>query len=120
MAHKGGSFLHGQFHVISREPRGFPFQRWIDETPNEGLIYYRSLFNEERIFVTSPKTLAEVLVHKNYDFVKVKRTFAGLRLVVGEGVLFAEGDEHKVHLHKNQNPKIPMTNVSKNRYRERI
>ena len=96
MAHKGGSFLNGHFHVISRDTTGFPFQRWINETPNEGLIYYRSLFNAERILVTSPKTLAEVLVQKNYDFIKPKLLVGGVRRILGVGVLLAEGDEHKV------------------------
>ncbi|MCJ1349234.1 hypothetical protein MMC31_007470, partial [Peltigera leucophlebia] len=92
----GGSFLNGQFHVINRDPDGFPFQKWINETPNDGLIYYRFLFNAERILVTSPKTLAEVLVHKNYDFIKPELIVKGVGRILGVGVLLAEGDEHKM------------------------
>lgn len=96
MAHKGGSFLNGQFHVINHDPSGYPFQRWINEIPNEALIYYTFLFNAERILVTSPKALAEVLVHKNYDFIKPKQMVEGLGRILGVGLLLAEGDEHKV------------------------
>lgn len=76
---------------------GFPFQIWINETPNEGLIYYRFLFNAERIIVASPKGLAEVLVHKNYDFIKPKQMVEGVGRILGIGLLLAEGDEHKVN-----------------------
>lgn len=86
--------------------------RWINEIPNQGLIYYTFLFNAERIFVTSPKALAEVLVHKSYDFIKPKAVVGGFRRILGVGVLLAEGDEHKVSiLHKDQNLKYLMMNV---------
>lgn len=75
-------------------------QSWINEIPNEGLIYYRFILNAERIFVTSPKGLAEVLVHKNYDFIKPKQLVDELGYVLGIGILVAEGDEHKVTCHE--------------------
>lgn len=96
MALKGGSFLNGHFHVIHGDPSGYPFQRWINEIPNEGLIYYRFVLNSERVLVTSPKGLAEVLVHNNYEFVKPKQLVEGVGRILGVGVLLAEGDEHKV------------------------
>lgn len=77
-------------------PTGKPFQRWINETPNDGLIYYNYLFNAERIFITSPEALAEVLVHKSYDFVKPRQLLDGLTPLLGVGILVAEGEEHKV------------------------
>ena len=54
------------------------------------------LFNVERLLICSPKALGEVLVKKNYEFVKpsrFRRVFSGL---LGEGILLAEGEEHKV------------------------
>lgn len=106
MALKGGSFLHGHFHVIHGDPSGYPFQRWINEIPNEGLIYYRFIFNAERVLVTSPKGLAEVLVHNNYDFVKPKQLVEGIGRILGIGVLLAEGDEHKVLPQKSNLSKV--------------
>ena len=53
------------------------------------------IFNQERILVTSPKALAEVLVTKNYDFVKPGLFRQGLARILGVGILLAEGEEHK-------------------------
>lgn len=109
MTHKGGSFLNGHFHIIAKDSTGLPYQKWINEIPNDGLIYYRFLFNAERILVTSPKTLAEVLVHKNYDFIKPKQIVEGAGRILGVGVLLAEGDEHKVLLHKTSRTENEMS-----------
>ena len=54
------------------------------------------VFNEERLLATSPKVLGEVLVTKNYDFIKPALVREGLGRLLGVGVLLAEGDEHKV------------------------
>lgn len=64
--------------------------------PNDGVLYYRWLFNESRVLVTNPKALGEVLVQRNYDFVKPTRLSVGLGRLLGVGILLAEGDEHKV------------------------
>lgn len=69
---------------------------WINEIPNNGLIRYRVKFNKERVFVTSPKALSEVLVQKNYDFAKPYTLRLGLGRILGVGLIIAEGDEHKV------------------------
>jgi cytochrome P450 len=39
--------------------------------------------------------LGEVLVQRNYDFVKPERLRSGLGRLLGVGILLAEGDEHK-------------------------
>lgn len=70
-------------------------RRWINEIPNDGLIRYKHLFNRDRLLVTSPKGLAEVLTTKSYDFVKPAFMRAGIGELLGVGVLLAEGDEHK-------------------------
>jgi len=65
------------------------------EVPNDGLIRYLYAFNAERILIASPKALAEVLVMKNYEFIKPAQFRNGLGQLLGIGVLLAEGDEHK-------------------------
>lgn len=91
----GGSFFMGHFSKISADPPGQPMRQWINEIPNTGLIRYANLFNIERLLITSPKALAEVLTTKSYNFVKPKSLRVGLGRILGIGVLLAEGDEHK-------------------------
>ncbi|GAM88387.1 hypothetical protein ANO11243_064200 [Dothideomycetidae sp. 11243] len=88
-------WLFGHGLKIIRDPTGVPMREWNNEVPNEGLIRYTSFLNSERLLVTGPKALAEVLVTKNYDFVKPNQVRAGLGRIAGEGILLAEGDEHK-------------------------
>lgn len=67
----------------------------INTIPNNGLIRYRALLNQERLLVASPQALSEVLVTKNYDFVKPSFMRWGLGRILGIGILLAEGDEHR-------------------------
>jgi cytochrome P450 len=87
--------LLGHYRRIFKDPTGEPQRDWIDNVPNDGVIYYRWLFNESRVLVTNPKALGEVLVQRNYDFVKPGRVRLGLGRLLGVGILLAEGDEHK-------------------------
>ena len=75
-------------------------QKWIDEVPNNGIIRYHHVFNRERIMPVSPKALGEVLVHKNYEFVKPTELKIGLGRLLGDGILVAEGNVHKVKDHE--------------------
>jgi len=56
---------------------------------------YLGLFNLERVLVTGPKALSEVLVTKNYHFQKPHAMRYSLGRVLGVGLLLAEGEEHK-------------------------
>lgn len=87
----------GQFAVIRKEPTGHPQRMWANEVPNDGIIRYLNVFNEERLLITAPKALAEVLSTKNYDFIKPAQMRNGLGRVLGFGILLAEGDEHRVN-----------------------
>ncbi|KAK4162524.1 cytochrome P450 4V2 [Cladorrhinum sp. PSN259] len=92
---KDGSFFMGQHPEIGRLPTGVPHIRWANTIPNNGIIRYLSLFNMERLMITSPKALAEVLTSKNYDFQKPTNMRFNLGRILGIGILLAEGDEHK-------------------------
>lgn len=85
----------GQYARISAEPTGAPMKDWVEEVENDGLIRYLGMFNAERVIVTSPKGLGEVLTTKSYDFAKPYHVRAGIGRILGVGVLLAEGDEHK-------------------------
>ena len=71
-------------------------REWINEIPNNGMIRFTTVFNQERLLLTSPETLSEVLVSKSYDWEKPKQMRQGLGRILGVGVLLATGEDHKV------------------------
>lgn len=73
-------------------------REWASTIPNDGLIRYTHIFNSDRVLITSPKALGEVLVTKNYEFIKPPQFTTGLGQLLGIGILLAEGEEHKVCL----------------------
>ena len=99
----------GQTKEVMREPSGMPARKWIEEMPNDGLIKY-SIWFRERLLVTNPQALGEVLVTKNYDFVKPQQLRNGLGRLLGVGILLAEGDEHKIQ-RKNLMPAFAFRHI---------
>lgn len=77
------------------KPPGNEFLQWIKTIPNDGLIRFRGFFNVDRLILTEPKTISDVLVHKTYDFEKPTRLRNFLRRILGDGLIIVEGDEHK-------------------------
>jgi hypothetical protein len=57
------AFFTGQTKRVFREAGGRPMRHWIETVKNDGLITYMVWFRE-RVLVTDPKTLGEVLVTK--------------------------------------------------------
>lgn len=68
------------------------------------------MLNQERILIVSPKGLTEVLTTKNYDFIKPSHIATSLGRLLGIGILFAEGDEHKIQ-RKNLMPAFAFRHV---------
>ncbi|KAI0161126.1 cytochrome P450 [Hypoxylon sp. FL1284] len=106
----GGSFFNGHFKEIRQKPTGIPMRDWVATIPNDGMIRYLTLFNQERLFITGSKALAEVLVTRNYDFKKPGNVRFGLSRLLGVGVLLAEGEEHKFQ-RKNLMPAFAFRHV---------
>lgn len=100
----------GQFKRILNEPTGVPQIDWVSDVPNDGVIYYRSLFNIERVVPTTPQALAEVLSTKSYEFIKPRQLRAGLGRILGVGLVLAEGDEHRTQ-RKNLMPAFSFRHV---------
>jgi len=65
------------------------------EVPNDGLITYRSIFNGDRLLVTSPQAIAEVLVHNSYCYEKPAEERAIIGRFLGDGLTIVEGDVHR-------------------------
>ncbi|KAI0596290.1 cytochrome P450 [Biscogniauxia sp. FL1348] len=71
---------------------------------------YLSIFNQERLLVTGPKALSEVLVTSNYDFEKPASLGSNIGRILGVGVLLAEGEEHKIQ-RKNLMPAFAFRHI---------
>ncbi|OTB06424.1 hypothetical protein M426DRAFT_55146 [Hypoxylon sp. CI-4A] len=107
---KSPSFFMGHFKTIRSKPSGIPMREWVATVPNDGIIRYLGAFNQERLLVTGPKALAEVLVTRNYEFQKPGNIRFGLSRLLGVGILLAEGDEHKFQ-RKNLMPAFAFRHV---------
>ncbi|KAF2102495.1 putative P450 monooxygenase [Rhizodiscina lignyota] len=92
---KGALPLLGHGLAVFNRPPGRDFLRWVTEVPNDGIIHFRGFFNQDRLLVTNPKALAEILVTHPYDFEKPAKGRSFLRRVLGDGLIIAEGDVHK-------------------------
>ncbi|GAM82524.1 hypothetical protein ANO11243_005060 [Dothideomycetidae sp. 11243] len=91
----GEQILLGNGRAMFQKPPGTDFLRWLSAVPNDGLIYFRGFLHQDRLLVTSPKVLGELLVTKSYDFEKPKPVRDFLRRVLGDGLIIVEGDVHK-------------------------
>jgi len=106
----GGSWWNGHFGTIIKEPSGAPQRRWSSELQHDGVIRYLGPFNQERLLVVGPKALSEILVTKSYQFIKPTSVRAFLVRLLGNGVLVAEGDAHKVQ-RKNLGPAFAFRHI---------
>ncbi|KAJ5383703.1 hypothetical protein N7517_001614 [Penicillium concentricum] len=86
----------------------------VKNRPNQDLLRYYIVANLERVILTSPKSLGELLVTKVYDFEKPELVRQSLRRITGDGVLLAEGEEHKIQ-RKNLMPAFAYRHI-KNLY----
>ncbi|EON65612.1 hypothetical protein W97_04850 [Coniosporium apollinis CBS 100218] len=92
---KGGYPIIAHGLEIFDQPPGRSIQEAVAEVPNDGLVNCRGYLYKDQLLVTDPKTIAEVLVHKCYDFEKPVRARNFLASVLGDGLVLVEGDEHK-------------------------
>jgi cytochrome P450 len=78
-----------------QRPPGSAQLEFIKTVPNEGIINFQQFFHQDRLLLTKPSTLAEVLVHKSYDYEKPPWVRLFLEQYLGHGLLMTEGEEHK-------------------------
>jgi hypothetical protein len=82
----------------------------MQEIPNEGLIRFPGVFNRDLLLLTDPASLAEVLVHKPYDYQKPSGVRSLLRIILGNGLIVTEGDEHRFQ-RKNTTPAFSFRHI---------
>ena len=93
----GPSFLFAHGRALLERPPGRRFAAWMNQTPNNGIIHFRSFAHfGSRLVLTTPETLAEVLNTKAYDWVKPAPARRFLARVLGDGLIVVEGREHKL------------------------
>ncbi|OAP56265.1 hypothetical protein AYL99_09444 [Fonsecaea erecta] len=99
-------------HALSqfKPPRGADYRKFTREVPNDGLIRLRGFLNADQVLVTSPKALAEILVTRSYEFPKPDRDRVFLRRLIGDGLVVAEGDQHK-HQRKHSMPSFAFRQI---------
>jgi len=76
------------------DPSGL-YLKWVYQYPDTPFIRYLSFGNSEQLLVNSLNAYKEVLQTQCYAFVKpvfFKRLIGG---IIGDGLLFKEGEEHK-------------------------
>ncbi len=64
--------------------------------PNSGLLRFYMRGYQERVLVTSPKALNEILVSQAYGFTKPASVKKRLSYITGNGLLVSDGEIHKV------------------------
>lgn len=92
---KGGNFLIGHGPVVFSKPPGAQFLKWVDEIPNDGLLRFRTFFNQDVLIPTTHETLKTVLSDSTYDYEKPSPITAILRRILGDGLILVEGPVHK-------------------------
>jgi cytochrome P450 len=83
------------FKRLLLEPSPEQLSRWALDIPNNGLISYRGIFNTKRVLVTTTKGVQEIFNLRPYEFPKPSFVKTLLRGVIGEGLVVADGEQHK-------------------------
>ncbi|GAA5969353.1 hypothetical protein JCM8115_003109 [Rhodotorula mucilaginosa] len=90
---KRESFLWGSLPTILEAEPGRPGVKWMDEFGS--VVRYTGFFGEDRLMLCDPAALNHVLVSRSYDYPKPEEVRGDLAMILGKGILFAEGDDHR-------------------------
>jgi len=107
---RGNWPIIGHGLILVKRPPGGPLLDLLKETENDGIIHFHSFGHVSRLLLTSPAALADVLVHRSYDFEKPLWSRNFLKKFLGEGLLMTEGDEHK-HQRKHIMPAFSFRHI---------
>lgn len=82
-------------HIVTK--RKIPAQFYTEvarSTPNDGIMAIRS-FGSTMIVLTKPHTITQVLVNQPLNYTKPPMLRKFLRPLLGDGLVFLEGEEHR-------------------------
>ena len=84
------------------------FLNTVKDYPGKDLIALDALGRQ--FLVARPRLLADILVHKCYNFSKPRRVGSFLRRILGDGLITVEEDQHKF-LRKNTMPAFHVRHI---------
>ncbi|KAK9330822.1 cytochrome P450 [Lipomyces starkeyi] len=82
-------------HFVHLAEDGRQILEWCEENPDADVIRTLGVLNTERIVPVSPRAVLEILQTQAYTFIKPPFIARSLNGVLGNGILFAEGEVHK-------------------------
>lgn len=89
-------FFFGQtIHQFTSSHPEEPFRTWMRRWPEVPLIRYFGFANSDAVLINSLQGYKEVLHTKCYSFVRTNGFRRLIMDIIGIGLVFAEGDEHK-------------------------
>ncbi|OSD00668.1 cytochrome P450 [Trametes coccinea BRFM310] len=95
------SWIWGNFKAIRDEDNSVPQERWVAEYgPN---IMYRGILGTPRLWTMDTRALNHILTHSG-EYRKPEANSQDLVRVLGKGLLFTEGEQHRKQLTILQNP----------------
>ncbi|KAI0828219.1 cytochrome P450 [Trametes gibbosa] len=86
------SWFFGQMKVINAEENSVPQERWAEEYGP--VTMYKGFLNLDRLWTIDPRALNHILTHSG-DYQKPEGARRNLARILGEGVLFTEGEQHR-------------------------
>ncbi|KAK4051461.1 hypothetical protein OIV83_002945 [Microbotryomycetes sp. JL201] len=83
----------GNIRRILKEEPSVAHREWMHQYG--GVVKYTLLFGQESLLVTDSVALNHILNARAYDYPKPSQVRGELARILGRGVLFAEGEDHK-------------------------
>ncbi|KAG1852910.1 cytochrome P450 [Suillus tomentosus] len=94
---KGTSWLYGNLKDIFKAENSVLHEQWVEQYGTT--LKYKGFFFSDRLFTMDTRALNHVLTHSSSDYQKPSQVRYNLSRILGEGVLFVEGAQHR-----QQNP----------------
>ncbi|CAI4213054.1 unnamed protein product [Parascedosporium putredinis] len=96
--HKNNHILFGQTlnQFLSGDPTQ-PYVSWVRKWPDADMIRYNLFGTMPAVLVTSPEAFRQILQPSCYEFTKPSWYKRLIFPIVGKGLVFLDGEEHKRH-----------------------
>ncbi|GAA6058942.1 hypothetical protein JCM10212_002894 [Sporobolomyces blumeae] len=85
--------LYGNMQRVLDDEPGVVHTQWQEEYG--GAVRYHGILGGQRLVLFDPTALNHVLLSKCYSYPKPEEVRGDLEMILGRGVLFAEGEDHR-------------------------